>query len=138
MATNLVPDDTNGEADVFIRDRATGTTSRLSVDSAGRQGNGQSFYGSVSDDGRRVSFDSFADNLVTGDTNGRPDVFVRDRQQATTTRVSVSSSNVQGNQDSVASAISGDGRFVSFTSGASNLVPMDTNGAADIFAHRNP
>ena len=138
VATNLVPDDTNGEADVFIRDRATGTTSRLSVDSAGRQGNGQSFYGSVSDDGRRVSFDSFADNLVTGDTNGRPDVFVRDRQQATTTRVSVSSSNVQGNQDSVASAISGDGRFVSFTSGASNLVPMDTNGAADIFAHRNP
>ena len=138
VATNLVPDDTNGEADVFIRDRATGTTSRLSVDSAGRQGNGQSFYGSVSDDGRRVSFDSFADNLVTGDTNGRPDVFVRDGQQATTTRVSVSSSNVQGNQDSVASAISGDGRFVSFTSGASNLVPMDTNGAADIFAHRNP
>jgi len=84
----------------------------------------------------RVSFDSFADNLVTGYTNGQPDVFVRDRQQAATTRVSVSSSGVEGNLGSVASAISGDGRFVSFTSGASNLVPMDTNGAADIFVHR--
>jgi Tol biopolymer transport system component len=94
--------------------------------------------GSVSDDGTRVSFDSLGDNLVAGDTNGQPDVFVRDRRQATTTRVSVSTSNVQGNEGSVASAISGDGRFVSFTSGASNLVPMDTNGAADIFVHRNP
>jgi len=138
VASNLVPNDTNGEADVFMRDRATGTTSRLSITSAGQQGNGQSLNGSVSDDGMRISFDSFADNLVTGDTNGQPDVFVRDRQQATTTRVSVSSSNAEGNQGSVASAISGDGRFVSFTSGASNLVPMDTNRAADIFVHRNP
>lgn len=138
LASNLVPDDTNGEADIFMRDRATGTTSRLSVSSAGQQGNGQSLNGSVSDDGTRVSFDSFADNLVSGDTNGQPDVFVRHRQLATTTRVSVSSSKVEGNQGSVASAISGDGRFVSFTSGASNLVPSDTNGAADIFVHRNP
>ena len=122
--------------DVFVRDRQAGTTERVSVDSAGNQGNSSSAGGSISADGRFVAFSSDSSNLVSGDTNGRTDVFVRDRQAGTTERVSVNSAGNQASGgDSLRPAISADGRFVVFHSGATNLVGSDTNGAIDVFIH---
>ena len=96
-ASNLVPGDTNGTLDVFVRDRQTGTTRRVSVGPGGVQGNGDSFDPAISADGRFVAFTSDATNLVPGDTNGASDVFVRDRQTGTTERVSVGPGGAQGN-----------------------------------------
>ena len=77
--------DTNARVDVFVRDRFTGMTERVSVTSHGRQGNGDSGFATMSDDGRYVAFSSDASNLVAGDTNGVPDMFVRDRARGTPT-----------------------------------------------------
>ncbi len=136
-ASNLVAGDTNGFDDVFVRDRQSGTTERVSVDSGGAQGNDVSHYSSISADGRFVAFQSRASNLVAGDTNGFVDVFVRDRQSGTTERVSLATGGAQGNSDIEDDplSISADGRFVAFTSVASNLVPGDTNLASDVFVH---
>jgi cold shock CspA family protein len=134
-ASNFVPGDTNGTWDVFVHDRATGATTRVSVDSAGVQGNSESRYLSISADGRFVAFSSYASNLVPGDTNGTWDVFVHDRLTGQTSRVSVSSAGVQGNSESRYPSISADGRFVALNSRASNLVPNDTNGERDVFVH---
>jgi Tol biopolymer transport system component len=132
-ANNLVPGDTNGQSDVFLRDRVLGTTQRLSISSGGVPGDDDSYVASISADGRYVAFYSYASNLVSGDTNGVPDVFVRDRLSAVTERVSLSSSGVQGNGTSREPSISGDGRFVAFQSDATNLISSDTNGFTDIF-----
>ena len=110
-----------------------GTTERVSVDSAGVQGNSGSYDSATSADGRYVAFTSSASNLVAGDTNGFEDVFVRDRATGTTERVSVDSAGVQGNGNSYVPAISADGRYVAFFSSASNLVPGDTNATDDVF-----
>jgi Tol biopolymer transport system component len=137
-STNLVPGDTNGSPDVFVHDRQTGTTERVSVDSAGTEGNGQSLRPTLSADGRFVAFISWATNLVPEDTNGAADVFVRDRQTGITERVSVASDGMQGNREAWflgPPALSADGRFVAFISEASNLVPGDTNGTPDVFVH---
>ncbi len=125
-ASNLVPGDTNGSTDVFVRDRHAGTAERVSVKSGSP---------SISADGRYVAFDSFASDLVPGDTNDAVDVFVHDRSSGTTERVSVDSAGAQGNLPSFGPSISSDGRYVAFKSGASNLVPMDTNGQQDVFVH---
>jgi Tol biopolymer transport system component len=130
-ATNLVPGDTNGESDVFVRDRELGTTQRISVSSAGRQGNGHSYEPAISANGRYVAFTSKASTLVPRDTNGAKDVFVRDRKLHTTRRVSVSSAGRRGHGDEP--AISADGRFVAFASGSPHLVHRDTNGDSDVF-----
>jgi hypothetical protein len=135
LASNLVPNDTNFAPDIFVHDRQTGQTTRVSVNSAGVQGNGDSNFPSISSDGRYVAFTSLASNLVPNDTNFAPDIFVHDRQTGQTTRVSVSSVGVQGNGDSIRPYISSDGRYVAFTSLASNLVPNDTNFVPDIFVH---
>ena len=139
-ATNLVPGDTNGGGDAFVHDRQKGLTELVSVDSSGNQGNGWSGISvwarsTISGDGRYVAFDSQATSLVPGDTNGQPDVFVRDRQAGTTELVSVTSSGSQGSDDSEVSSISQDGRYVAFESYASNLVPFDSNGVRDCFVH---
>ena len=139
-ASNLVPGDTNGEPDVFVHDLDAGTTRRVSVSSAGNQGNGNSslLEGSlprISADGRRVVFVSEASNLVGGDANGALDVFVHDLDSSTTTRVSVSSAGDEGDASALFSSISADGRYVSFTSEASNLVTGDTNALPDVFVH---
>jgi Tol biopolymer transport system component len=135
-ASNLVPGDTNGWEDVFLHDRQTGQTSRVSVDSTGQQANYVSYAPSMSADDRFVAFASYASNLVPGDTNGKVDVFVRDLQLGTTERVSVDSNGIQGNDHCSGDAsISGDGRLVAFSSDASNLVPGDSNGATDAFVH---
>lgn len=132
-ATNLVPGDTNGTLDVFVRDRQAGTTVRASVASDGTQRNNVSEYPCISSNGRVVVFGSLASSLVADDTNGLADVFVRDLQASTTERVSVAADGTQGNGPSWNRAVSSDGRFVAFRSEASNLVPADTNGVSDVF-----
>ena len=140
-ATNLVPHDTNRLADVFVRDRRTGRTTRVSVDSRGRQGGGDhTMNGSnapvISANGRYVAFHSADSNLVRRDTNGVFDIFVHDRRTGRTTRVSVSTAGAQANQESLgAASISADGRYVAFTSLASNLVAGDRNDITDVFVH---
>jgi Tol biopolymer transport system component len=116
-----------------VRDRQTGKTELVSVSTSGAQANGYSSYPTISADGRFVAFVSFASNLVPGDTNGKNDVFVRDRQSGKTERVNVSASGAQANNSSTYPAISADGRFVAFESRATNLVPGDTNGRFDVF-----
>jgi len=136
-AENLVPDDFNGFVDTFIHDQKSGKTSRVSITSDGTQGNGGHAGGfpSISIDGRYIVFDSGADNLVPDDTNGAPDVFVHDRVNGKTSRISVASDGTQGNGGSSGTEISPDGRYITFNSFASNLVPEDTNGVSDIFVH---
>jgi Tol biopolymer transport system component len=134
-SSDLVPGDTNGASDIFVHDRRTGATTRVSVDSAGAEANGPSYGSSLSADGRFVAFWSSATNLVAGDTNGKGDIFVHDRLAGATLRVSVDSAGAQANDDSSISSISGDGQSVAFASDATNLVPGDTNLVTDIFVH---
>jgi len=132
-ASNLVTGDENGSRDVFVNDRQTGETTRVSVDSAGAEANDDSFAPAISADGRFVAFSSAASNLVAGDTNGLDDIFVRDRQASTTTRVSVAPAAVQANGGSTTPSVSGEGRYVAFLSDATNLVAGDTNANRDVF-----
>jgi Tol biopolymer transport system component len=135
-ATNLVRKDTNGYADVFVRDLKLDTTTRVSVSSSGRQANADAGFGApgvVSGDGRFVVFESDASNLVRHDTNGVGDVFVWDAATARTVRVSLNTRDRQANAASRVPSMSRDGRYVSFSSDATNLVPNDGNGVADVF-----
>jgi Tol biopolymer transport system component len=134
-ATTLIRGDTNASTDVFVRDCTTGQVERRSVASDGAQGNGDSYRSAISDNGRFVAFQSYATNLISNDTNQSRDVFVHDRQWHTTTRISVSSTGAQAVTDSGDPAISGDGRYIAFSSWAPNLVPQDTNGGPDVFVH---
>lgn len=134
LASNLVENDTNTSSDVFVHDRLSNVTERISITHDGGQSNGDASAPSISNDGRYVTFQSQADNLVENDTNASRDIFVHDRQQDTVTRVSLAdSTSEEGNGSSASAFISGDGKFVAFISGASNLVPNDTNGNVDIF-----
>ena len=128
VATNLVTGDTNATYDVFVRDFQTGATVRASVDSAGVEGNGLSNSPAISADGRYVAFASTATNLVTGDANGTLDIFLRDLQTGTTTRVNVGPGGAEANDGCGQPTISADGRYVAFWGHATNLVPLDTNG----------
>ncbi len=141
----FVANDTNGTADVFLLDRdpdgngifdeQPATLERVSLGANGVQGDSYSYYPSVSGDGRFVAFSSDASNLVSGDTNGTIDAFVRDRATGTTTRVSVGWDGQEADGGSVLTRISSDGKFVAFLSGATNLVPNDTNGHNDVFLY---
>jgi Tol biopolymer transport system component len=185
FASNLVPGDTNGATDLFLRDRHTGTTERVdlspsggqlaggvfnatlsangrvvafdapagasvdafvrdlnrglteqvSVGPGGEPGNGLTFFPALSADGRFVAFGSQASNLVASDANGAEDIFVRDRLAGTNELASADSAGVQGNGASFVPSLSADGRVVSFTSQASNLVAGDGNRSADVFVH---
>jgi Tol biopolymer transport system component len=132
VATNLVPGDTNGRKDIFVRDLGSGTTTRVNVGPSGVQANNTSSHASVSDDGGVVAFESLATNLVTRDTNGRADVFAR-TGTSPVTRVSRPAGTGQANGRSAGAFVRGDGQVVVFSSVASNLVAGDTNGAEDIF-----
>jgi Tol biopolymer transport system component len=132
-ATNLVTGDVNNARDVFLRDQQSGETTRVSVGPAAVEANGDSFEPAISGDGRFVAFSSGATNLVGGDSNDANDVFVRDRQANTTTRVSVGLAGANANGGSDAPSISADGRYVAFTSAATNLVEGDTNNQRDAF-----
>jgi Tol biopolymer transport system component len=133
-ATNLVRSDTNGKKDVFVHDRSTGKTRRVSVRSNGNQGNNHSDGPAISADGRFIAFDSLAGNLVKGDTNTEYDVFLRDRNSKKTRRVSIRSDGKQAlGSDSWQAAISADGRSIAFMSYATNLFTNDLNGEPDVF-----
>lgn len=135
-ADNLVPGDTNNVSDIFVHDRQTGQTTRVSIASDGTEADGPSNRGQISADGRWVSIESEATNLVAGDTNGERDFFIHDRQSGETTRVSVATDGTQADGPSLwGHSLSDDGRYISFESAATNLVPGDTNGFADIFMH---
>ena len=131
--SGFVPGDTNSYWDVFVNDRQTGTTELVSATVGGEPGNDDCYVAGISADGRFVVIYSLASNIVAGDTNGFYDAFVRDRVAGTTERVSVSSAGVEGNGPSYGCAMSSDGRYVLFQSGASNLVVGDTNQDYDIF-----
>jgi Tol biopolymer transport system component len=132
-ATTLASNDSNGATDVFVRDRRLHRTRMMSVGRAGLAADGDSYSPAISADGRFVTFTSLATNLVTGDHNHSSDVFVRDQQSRTTRLESVASDGTHANGGSTLPAISGDGRFVVFTSGGDNLVSGDTNGWLDVF-----
>ena len=135
-ATNLAPGDTDDGNDVYVRDRQLGTTTLVSVSSAGVKADSGGWLPTFSADGRFVSFNSESTNLVPNDTNGRIDLFVRDLLSNQTTRVSVGTGGTQANSDSISlGALSADGRFALFESDASNLVVGDTNGLRDVFVH---
>ena len=134
-STNLVPNDTNGAEDIFIRNRAAGTTTRVSLGFGGVEANGGSGYGSISADGRFLAFASSATNIVPGDANQAPDIFVRDLFTGVNERVSVTSGGLESNDISHYPVISDDGRYVAFMSQATNLVSGDTNGTWDVFVH---
>jgi Tol biopolymer transport system component len=143
-AWNLVSGDGNGVADVFVRDRdvdgngvfdelgATSTT-RVSVGAGGAEGNEFSLVPSITGDGRFVVFQSGADNLVSGDSNGFQDVFIHDRQAGTTALISRAQGGGWADEASGSGAIAANGRFVAFHSNAGNLIGDDTNGQGDIF-----
>ena len=135
MADNLVANDNNGLGDIFVRDLIEQTTVRINIANDGTQANGYSSLGSISDDGRYISFASDATNLVLGDTNGQTDIFVHDLRGKTTERINISDSGVQANGNSGFSSISGDGRYVVYESDANNLVLGDTNEQKDIFIY---
>ncbi len=146
-ASNLVPDDNNGASDIFVRDRETGITTRVSVNTFGQEGNDKSgafsdgILPSITPDGRFVAFESKAKNLAPGNNNAEEwDIFVHDRETGTTSRVSINDNGVGGNGASRNPVITPDGRFVAFESRADNLVARDNNrGAWDIFVHdRDP
>lgn len=135
LADNLVVGDTNGTYDAFVHDRLTHKTTRVSVSSSGAQGNNFSSPSAISSDGRFVAFTSYADNLVSKDTNGGADAFVHDRLTGQTTRVSINSLGKQGIGGSWAGAISANGRYVAFGSDAANLSVGGTNGVYDAYVH---
>ncbi len=132
-ATNLVPGDGNGVVDVFLRDLVLGTIERVSLGDAGGECDAACSYPAISDNGRYVVFGTSAATLVAGDTNAQLDVFLRDRWNGTTVRLSLGAGGVEGDGPSFGPTISPDARFVTFASWASNLVPGDTNATRDVF-----
>ncbi len=133
LATDLVAGDGNGQTDIFVRDLQTNTTTRASVDTTGGDSDNWSDRTSISADGRYVAFQSAATDLVAGDGNGAQDVFVRDLQTNTTTRVSVDTTGGDSDSWSDRPSISADGRYVAFQSAATDLVAGDGNGFQDVF-----
>ena len=122
-AYDLVPDDFNWVQDIFLRDRQTGTTSRVSLADNGAESNDWSESAAISTNGRHVAFASSASNLVAGDTNGVYDIFVRDLDLARTVRVSVATDGTQADDSSYWPVLSATGRFVGFVSQATTLAP---------------
>ena len=139
-ADNLVANDTNGTYDIFVRDIVMNETTRVSVSSTGTQANFGSYSPSISADGRFVAFESRADSLVSGDSNGDSDIFVHDRETNITARVSVSEAGTEVSGDSYLPYISGDGRYVVFDSNAANLVstPADLGPPGTRHIYRAP
>ncbi len=131
----LVPGDTNGVLDVFVRNVATGATLRASVGATGDQGALPSNRPSLNSDGSVVAFASRATNLVAGDRNNRRDIFVKNLATGRVSRASVASDGSEANERSTGPSLSADGARVAFQSPATNLVRGDTNAKRDVFVH---
>ncbi|MEU4243306.1 hypothetical protein [Actinoplanes sp. NPDC026619] len=131
--STLVPDDTNGADDVFVRDLVAGTTRLVSTSTDGAPGDGYSGGPAITANGRYVVFHSAATNFAAGDTNGVEDIFRKDLQTGTTTLVSRRTNGAQGNGSSVNPNITPNGKIISYGSGATNLTAGDTNGQTDLF-----
>jgi uncharacterized repeat protein (TIGR01451 family) len=134
-ASNLVLDDKNGQRDLFLYDRTTGSTKLFTRALNGKPANGESRAPQITYDGRYIVFLSSATNLVVGDTNDSPDVFVYDVENDTIRRVNVAEDGTQSNGLTKDPSICNTGRFVSFTTDATNLVSGDTNGKRDVIFH---
>jgi VCBS repeat-containing protein len=132
-SSNLVPGDTNGHRDVFVFDRHIAKMERVSIAQDGQEANGSSGSLSVSEDGRFIAFDSYASNLVLGDTNNRSDVFLVDRLEGTIDLVSIAHNGDESNGSSFAPSLSADGQLVAFSSTASNLVPESDSSTSNVF-----
>jgi hypothetical protein len=133
-AATLVDNDTNNVADIFRRDLLSTSTLRASVSSSFVQAGLASSGASMSDDGNMIAFETAAANLIAGDTNGEADVYVRQVNPISTSRVSLTDGDAQSLvQGRDQAAISGNGRYVAFRSRAADLVADDTNGLTDIF-----
>lgn len=136
-ASNLVSGDTNDSGDVFLKTLATGAIQRINTDSAGNQASGGWSHSPVwSPDGTRIAFISSASNLVSGDTNDSPDVFVKTLATGAIQRISTNSNGDQANKGNFGAAYpdwSPDGTRIVFTSDANNLVPHDTDDIRDVF-----
>lgn len=132
-ATNLVPGDTNGASDIFVHDRRRGETRRVSVAADGSQANGHSTRPELSNTGHWMTFVSDATNLVPGDLNGQPDVFVCNLRTGAIELVSLATDGTQANAASARPAISANGRFIAFESAATNLDPADGFAGVDVF-----
>ena len=136
-APNLVPGDSNGAIDVFIKDIQTGAIRRASTDALGAGGNAASTSARISADGHFVTFESAATNLVPGDTNDHTDIFIKD---LLTGEIQLLTGNAAGTQallDSYRPDLTSDGRKIVYESGASNLVSGDSNNAGDVFLVTN-
>lgn len=134
-ATNLVAGDTNSNYDVFVRDTMFGTTTRVSLTPAGLQSTGGSSAPDISPDGRYVAFTVTGSDMFPGDTNGANDVVLRDLMLGTNTRVTRTTTAAEPNGNSLDPTISNDGQRVAYHSAATNVVPGDTNGVADVFVY---
>jgi hypothetical protein len=132
-ATNLVAGDTNGVADIFVRDLVPGTTERVSVGTNGAECDQLCSYAAISDDGRYVVFNTAATTLDPTDTNNALDVYLRDRANGTTERISLGAGGASGDGPSFGATLGGGARYVLFVSWATNLVPGDTNATRDVF-----
>jgi archaellum component FlaF (FlaF/FlaG flagellin family) len=141
-ANNLVPSDNNGTWDVFVHDSEAGSTQRVNVAADGSEANSLSKFPNISKNGRYVTFTSYADNLVPGDSNDVDDIFVRELETNMIERVNVASDGTQANAGQGSywghytySSVSANGRYVAFASLADNLVPGDKNDNEDVFVH---
>ncbi len=130
-STNLVPGDANGLRDIFVHDTVTGTTEIVSLAESGAQVNGPCSRASISEDGSLVTFDSSATNAVLNDTNGTVDVFLRDRNAGTTTRISTPTFGGQLNGPSSHAALAANGEAVAFKTEATNIFLADGNSGPD-------
>jgi Tol biopolymer transport system component len=132
-ASNLVPNDSNEKIDVFLHDRQTGATTRVSLSAGGNEGNDDSIDAAIAADGRWIAFSSKAENLVPGDDNGKSDVFVVDTQTGAIQRVSVNPQGGEVDKESWLPRLSADGSYVVFSSLSDDLVSGDSNGKEDVF-----
>ena len=138
QAHNLVPGDTSlpeGLSQIFVRDLETGVTSKVSQAPDGSAPDGGSYAPAISADGRYIAYRSDASNLVVDDTNGWSDVFVYDRQNGTTERVSLASDGTQADQPGWGADISPDGRYVSFLTDATTLTGDAEDGTVTLYVH---
>lgn len=132
-ATNLVPGDTNASVDMFVKDRQTGAIIRANTSATGAQTTSYTLMPTITADGTKVAFVAWGDTLIPGDTEDTPDVFVKDLRTGAITRVNTSSDGTVSESEPYAPVISADGRWVAFSSLASNLVRHDTNNVDDVF-----